>query len=150
MSRKSLSGFRFSEKSHAKLNTCHPDLIVIMESALAISRIDFGISCGHRSVEEQRVMFDNNLSHCDGTLIKSQHNHEPSMAVDIFAFIDREASYDKDTMVYLGGLIVSAARTLLLKGVTSHDIRWGGNWDRDDKVIKDQKFQDLCHFELHY
>jgi peptidoglycan L-alanyl-D-glutamate endopeptidase CwlK len=27
-------------------------------------------------------------------------------------------------------------------------IRWGGDWDRDTQV-KDQKFNDLGHFELH-
>jgi hypothetical protein len=27
-------------------------------------------------------------------------------------------------------------------------VRWGGNWDRDNEVVTDQKFDDLVHFEI--
>ena len=34
------------------------------------------------------------------------------------------------------------------KGLIDHVIRWGGNWDSDGVIIRDQGFDDLVHFEL--
>jgi peptidoglycan L-alanyl-D-glutamate endopeptidase CwlK len=45
-------------------------------------------------------------------------------------------------MCYLAGVIQCAAAEL------GYDLRWGGNWDGDGEIIKDQKFNDLPHFEI--
>jgi hypothetical protein len=39
------------------------------------------------------------------------------------------------------------ARILHNIGLMQYDIRWGGDWDRDND-FSDQKLNDLCHFEL--
>ena len=47
--------FEFSKTSKKRLRTCHKDLQLIMECAIAFSKVDFGIAEGHRSIELQHL-----------------------------------------------------------------------------------------------
>ena len=49
---------------------------------------------------------------------------------------------DRERFYYFGGLVLGVARSLFIP------LRWGGDWDMDHN-FKDQKFDDLCHFELY-
>lgn len=138
---------KFSERSKSKLATCHYELITIMEAAIETSEIDFGISEGHRTVERQKELFDDGKSKIDGITKKGKHNYEPALACDIYAYIGK-VSWDDKHLIYLGGHIKGVAALLKLQGKITHDLRWGGNWDRDGVIISDQTFIDLPHFEL--
>ncbi len=50
-------------------------------------------------------------------------------------------------MTYFAGFVMATAKQLKDKGLITHDMRWGGDWDRDTEV-KDNVFQDYPHFEL--
>ena len=146
-------GFKFGNSSKEKLSTCHKDLKIIMETALAISKVDFGISEGHRSVERQKQLFDEGKSKIDGITKKGMHNHEPSLAVDIYTYhpdleTRRKIAYDKSHLAYIAGLVDAVADRLFGLGFTTHKIRWGGNWDSDGVIDFDQSFDDFPHFEL--
>lgn len=140
--------YAFGETSKNRLATCHPDLQLIANTAITISHIDFGIAEGHRSVERQKKLFDEGKSRIDGISKLGKHNHMPSMAFDVYAWVDGKASWDEKYLTYIGGVITATAAMLLRKGSIERTLRWGGNWDGDGKIIYDQNFIDLPHFEL--
>lgn len=145
--------FQLGNRSASKLEECHPDLLKIVQLALKVSEVDFGVAEGYRSPERQKSLFDQGKSKIDGINRKGMHNYRPSKAIDIFAYhpdlaTRRKIAYDFNTICYLGGVLQSCAQILRAQGKISHTLRWGGNWDRDGVIIHDQSFDDLVHFEL--
>ena len=96
----------------------------------------------------QQFRFDQGKSKIDGVNKKGKHNYCPSRAVDIYAYYDGKAQYDITHMSYLAGVIIGVAKILYDDGEIDHEIRWGGNWDSDGKILIDQSFDDTPHFEL--
>ena len=144
-----MSKYHFSKISRQRLATCHEDLQIIALEALAVSNVDFGIAEGHRPITRQKALFDKGLSKIDGITKLGKHNHDPSKAFDIYAWVGGKSSYNTATLSYLAGIIVSTAKRLYEQGKTKHLVRWGGNWDKDGEIITDQRFQDLVHFEIY-
>ena len=142
--------YKFGNRSKEQLGTCHKDLQLIAEEALKISQVDFGVSEGHRTVEKQLEYFNTGKSKIDGINKKGKHNYQPSLAMDIYAYVKGKGSLAFNTtyLAYLGGVITSVAARLKNEGRITHSIRWGYNWDSDGDIGTDQRFQDLPHFEL--
>jgi len=140
--------YKFSKRSKLRLETCHPDIRQIMTVALSLSDIDFGITEGHRSTKKQKEYFDKGLSEKDGITLLSKHNYSPSLAVDIYPYFNNRADWDKEHLSYLAGIIHAVSETLYSTKKIKHRMRWGGNWDMDGTIIKDQSFNDRPHFEL--
>lgn len=140
--------FKLSNTSKRKLKTCHNDLQKIVVAAIAVSAIDFGVAEGHRSVIRQRKLYLDGKTKVDGINIKGKHNCSPSEAVDLYAFVNGKASWDREVLCYVAGVITAVAKQLKKQGEISHNIRWGGNWDGDGEILADQGFDDLPHFEL--
>lgn len=139
---------KFGNTSQERLKTCHVDLQVIANTAIEVTKIDFGIAEGARSVERQKQLFDEGKSKIDGVTRKGKHNYTPSLAFDLYAFVNGKASWDREHLTYLGGMINGIAELLYQQGKITHQLRWGGNWDSDGVIISDQTFIDLPHFEL--
>ncbi len=145
--------FKFGSRSRGKLATCHQDLQKILNLAISRSKVDFGISEGHRSVERQHELFLEGKSKIDGINRLGKHNHNPSEAADIYGYhpdleTRRKLAYDKTSLSYIAGIIDACANELLEKGEITHLIRWGANWDSDGIIDYDQNFDDFPHFEL--
>jgi peptidoglycan L-alanyl-D-glutamate endopeptidase CwlK len=145
--------YQFGKRSLDNLKTCHADLQAVLKLALSRSKVDFGISEGHRSIERQKLLFDQGKSKIDGIVKKGKHNYSPSLAADIFIYhpdleLRRKLVYDTESLSYVAGLIDSCAEELFEKGEISHKIRWGANWDSDGVIALDQAFDDYPHFEL--
>ena len=146
-------GYKFSERSRKRLDTCHPDLIAICEEVIKV--YDFAVLEGLRTLEKQREYYETGRSKLDGINKKSMHQADEngkSRAVDIMPYKKGTNAFsgkEKDIrrFYYLAGLIKMAAHKLLEEGKISHTIRWGGDWDCDD-IYDDQNFDDLPHFEL--
>jgi peptidoglycan L-alanyl-D-glutamate endopeptidase CwlK len=69
----------------------------------------------------------------------SRHNQMPSMAVDAAPYpIDWT---DERRFILFAGVVKGLAHSM------SIPIRWGGDWDGDTQ-LKDNRFNDYCHFEL--
>jgi len=113
-----------------------------MYRALQVSVIDFGIAEGHRSIARQQELFADGKTQKDGIHDLSKHNYTPSLAVDIYGWVDGKMDYSVPVMCYLAGVVMTVASEL------GHQLRWGGNWDGDGTVLTDQNFNDLPHFEL--
>ncbi len=122
---------------------------LIMNTAISISDVDFGIAEGHRSVEKQKQYFDEGKSKIDGITRKGKHNYEPSMAADYYPYVGGRADYEREKVTYIAGIIHAAAEMLYDEGSIFHKIRWGGNWDMDGEILTDQSFDDRPHVELY-
>lgn len=149
------NNYTYSQVSRKRLDTAHNDLQRVFELALERSHVDFGIAQGERTVEQQQQYFDEGKSKVnprayetlEELLSKGKHIvdgdiRKKSEAVDVYAYYNGKAQWDKEHLCYIAGVVMSCAIEL---GI---DLRWGGNWDSDGVVISDQSFQDLPHFEL--
>jgi peptidoglycan L-alanyl-D-glutamate endopeptidase CwlK len=155
MERQKEMSYKFSKTSRKRLQTCHPDLILIMNEALRASEIDFGIAEGHRPVERQKELYAKGrtqpgkiVTHIDGINDKGKHNYCPSLAVDVYAWVNGKVSWESKDLNYLAGLFMGIAYELRKDELITHDIRWGGNWDMDGVILDDQSFDDLPHIEI--
>lgn len=145
--------FTVGTNSAKKLVECHNDFFHIVAYALQLSEVDFGIAEGHRSLARQKELFDQGKSKIDGIVKKGKHNYTPSEAIDIFIYhpypeVRKQIAYDYNHLCYVAGVLQTAAKILKSKGTITHTLRWGGNWDGDGVIVKDQSFDDLVHFEL--
>ncbi len=140
--------FKFSNTASKRLLTAHKDLQLIFNTVISLSNVDFGIAEGHRSIELQKKYYDEGKSQIDGINKKGKHNYDPSLAVDIYLWINGRAQWDEESLSYVAGLIHGVSEMLLKEGKINHRIRWGGNWDMDGEILTDQTFQDRPHFEL--
>lgn len=140
--------YSFGQTSLTKLNSCHRDLQLIMTEAISRSKVDFGISEGKRSLARQQELYRKGLSRIDGVRKTGKHNLVPSMAVDIYAWVQGRGNWDDAHLGYLAGVVIRAADDLLEGGKITHKIRWGGDWDGDGIIALDHSLKDLPHFEL--
>ncbi len=102
-----------------------------------IKHYDCTIICGHRTKEQQEKAYKDGNSKVQ--FPHGRHNKKPSNAVDVAPYpIDWN---DRDRFHLFAGFVLGIAASM---GKT---LRWGGDWDMD-KDLKDNKFDDLVHFEL--
>lgn len=151
--------FQFGNASMAQVLTCHRDMQLVLIEAVHRSPVDFGVSQGHRSIEEQREHFRAKRSRInpdDPEQMKhAMHLRNPSMAADIYISVPSKVwpegkalAYEVAHLSLVAGVILATANELHARGLIKHRVRWGGDWDRDGCIIVDQNFDDLPHFEL--
>ena len=73
--------FKFSKRSQENLDTCHSNLICLIEESLKNSPIDFSVTCGYRGKKAQNDFYARGASKVKYP--NSMHNQNPSLAVDI-------------------------------------------------------------------
>jgi peptidoglycan L-alanyl-D-glutamate endopeptidase CwlK len=134
--------FSFSKNSQTALATCNKDIQAICNELIKI--YDFSVIFGYRGAEEQNAAYSRKDSQLKYPL--SKHNKKPSVAVDIIPYPGGYES-SREQFVYMAGLFVGIAVALKNEGIINHDVRWGGDWNRNND-LKDQSFFDLAHFEL--
>ena len=126
---------RFSKRSLGRLETCDERLQELFKEV--VKRFDCTIIEGHRGEERQNEAYregNSKVKYPNG-----KHNKLPSIAVDVAPYpIDWS---DRDRFHYFGGYVIGIAQQMGL------NIRWGGDWDQDTKT-KDNRFDDLVHFEI--
>ena len=124
--------FKFSKKSLERLEGVDGRLIDVMEMALAISKIDFGIPAygGYRTAREQRILFYDGKTKANGTSHKSKH--QSGNAVDVYAYVDGKASWKEEYLTHIAAAVLQAAIKLDTR------VQWGGLW---------VNFVDCPHFE---
>jgi peptidoglycan L-alanyl-D-glutamate endopeptidase CwlK len=128
--------YKYSQRSLAKLKTCHPLLQeVFME---AIKHYDITILEGIRTLEQQKQYFNNGKTRT----LNSKHLKQAdgySHAVDAgFYPIDWQ---DTNQWYFYAGIIMGIAKS---KGI---QLRSGADWDSDG-TTSDQEFLDAPHVEL--
>jgi len=108
-------------------------LIEISDLAISLSNIDFGVPStgGLRTEADQAELYTSGKSKCDGRTNKSYH--QTGLALDVYAYVDGKASWDKLHLALIATVMLQAAAQL------GYKLKWGGNW---------KSWQDMPHFEL--
>ena len=126
---------RFGKRSISRLKTCDQKLQELFYEV--VKHFDCSIIEGHRGEERQNKAFADGKSKVKYP--NGKHNQNPSIAVDVAPYpIDWS---DRDRFHYFGGFVLGVAKQMGM------NIRWGGDWNQDTKT-KDNKFDDLVHFEI--
>lgn len=119
--------YALSPRSYARLRGVHPDLVRVVERAIALSPVDFRCTEGLRTLARQRQLVDAGASR---TL---QSRHITGHAVDLAAMVGGAVRWDWPLYGRIAAAMKAAAKEF---GVP---IIWGGDW---------RAFRDGPHFEL--
>lgn len=126
---------KFGKDSMNALSSCDSRLYDIFIEV--VKNYDCKILEGHRGEAAQNKAFSEGRSKLPWP--KGQHNKLPSLALDVAPFpVDWK---DTNRFYHFAGYVKRIAEE---KGI---NIRWGGDWDQDND-FKDNKFDDLVHFEI--
>lgn len=138
--------YSFGARSRSKLVDVHHDMVRLACVVISRSKIDFGITCGGREIDEQALLFVQGKTRT----MKSKHlkvlrdelsGSMTSGAIDIVCYINGKVTWEKEPYIEVSKLFLEVSEEL---GIP---IRWGGDWDRDGDMT-DQKFNDYPHYEL--
>lgn len=121
-------GYRLSKKSKERLVGVHPDLVRVIERAILITKVDFTVLEGVRSLDRQRVLVESGAS----KTINSRHL--TGHAVDIAPYIQGRVELQHWPAFHeLAPYIRQAAKDVNVS------IEWGGSW---------VNFPDGAHWQL--
>ena len=127
---------RFGSRSRKNLDTCHPDLQKVFNEV--IKYVDCSVLEGHRGEERQNKLYEEGKTKV--RYPKGRHNSDPSNAVDVTPYpVDWD---DRERQTLFAGFVLGIAKSMDI------ELRWGGDWDRDFKVV-DNRFDDFPHFEIY-
>ena len=125
----------YSKRSNNKLSTCDKRLQLVFNEV--IKHFDNTILDGYRCYDDQQRLFKEGKSQLQYP--NSKHNIFRAEAVDAAPYpIDFN---DLDRFRYFAGFVMGIATAFRIK------LKWGGDWNMNTE-IKDNKFNDLCHYEL--
>lgn len=141
----------FSKSSLSKLKGVHPDLVrVVMRCAKdwKDKQFTFGITCGVRTIEEQKILVKKGASRT----MNSRHipaKNGFSHAVDVVAFIDGDLKWDWSLYIRIANAMKAAA---IAENVP---VEWGGTWKLINNVKSNlsaanlsKTFPDGPHYQL--
>lgn len=119
--------YRFSRRSYDRLKGVRPELIAVAALALSETAVDFGISEGLRTLDQQKRLMGS------GATQTLRSRHLSGHAIDVVAYVQGEIRWDWPLYGEIAGAMKHAAREL---GVP---IEWGGDWET---------LRDGPHFQL--
>ncbi len=122
--------YTLSSRSLDKLEGVNEDLVKVVKRAIELTKIDFGVIYGMRTLEEQKKLFDAGKSQT----MKSKHL--TGDAVDLMAYVDGKASWELNLYDDLADAMKWAATE---EGVV---VRWGAAWHIDDISTWDGTMED--------
>jgi peptidoglycan L-alanyl-D-glutamate endopeptidase CwlK len=133
--------FKLSDTSLERMTGLNPKLINIVLLAIKRTPIDFGVAWmgGMRTAAQQKELFDQGYSKCDG--YKKLSKHQSGNAVDLNVFVGSHFVDNKEMLCVIAGVMFSCASELNTK------IRWGLMWSQSGD-IRDNTFNDQYHFEI--
>lgn len=123
----------FGRASLARMRGVDQELVSV--ALVVITRVPFDLTIpkygGLRTQPEQKLLFDDGKSRCDGTTKLSKH--QQGLALDIVPYVKGRGVWDEDLLNYLAIYMYDEA---MRQGV---DLRWGGLFDG---------FYDGAHYQL--
>lgn len=112
--------FKLSSRSRGNLEGVRHKLVDVVERAIEITEIDFGVIEGVRSIEKQKELVAKGASQT----MKSKHIH--GAAVDLMAYIGSRGSWELNLYDDIADAMKQAA---IEKDVA---LRWGAAWNVPD------------------
>lgn len=147
--------FTLSQRSLNNLTGVQPALVAVVKRAIQITKVDFGVTEGVRTVMRQKELFDR------GATQTMNSRHLTGHAVDLVAYIGDRVSWELNLYDDIADAMKQAAIEL------DTPIKWGGAWTVNDirkwygtmesamnSYIDERRkqgrrpFLDAAHFEL--
>ena len=117
--------FKLSNRSLEKLEGVNPVLVDTVKRAIQLSKVDFGVIYGVRSLAEQKKLYEAKRSQT----MKSKHliqDDKTSHAVDLMAYDGSKPSWDIVMYDDFADAMKAAAKE------TGAKICWGASWHIED------------------
>ena len=118
-------GFTLSQRSLDRLEGVHDDMVRVVKKAIDLTKIDFGVTYGVRTVEEQEKLVAAGRSQT----MKSKHLKQEDgycHAVDLMAYVDGEACWELNVYDDICDAMKEAAKAQNIA------IKWGAAWSEGD------------------
>lgn len=118
-------GFKLSKRSLQRLDGVHPTLVKVVGRAIELTKVDFGVTEGVRTLATQEKYVATGKSQT----MKSKHLIQADgygHAVDLVAYVGSKVSWEVTLYDDIADAVAAAAREFDLT------IRWGAAWHIDD------------------
>ena len=112
--------FTLSKRSLERLEGIDDALFAVTRLAIEYTKVDFGVTCGLRTVEEQKELVDAGASQTMNS------KHIPGLAVDVVAYVGPRISWELNLYDDVADAFKEAGKEL---GVS---LRWGAAWHIND------------------
>ena len=112
--------FKLSSRSTANLDKVDSNLVAIVRMAILETKVDFGVICGLRTIEEQKVLVDKGVSQT------MDSKHIAGRAVDLMAYVGSRASWELNLYDDIADSMKKASK------LVDVPIRWGAAWHIKD------------------
>jgi len=112
--------FSLSQRSLERLGGVDPSLVEVAQLAITKTKIDFGVICGLRTMEEQQALYDSGASQTMAS------KHLEGRAIDVMAYVGSRGSWEINLYDDIADAFKDAATELDV------GIRWGAAWHIPD------------------
>jgi hypothetical protein len=112
--------FNLSTRSLGKLEGVDDTLVEVVKEAINLTKVDFGVTFGMRTLEEQQKLYDSGRSQT----MKSKHLD--GRAVDLVAYFGSDISWELNVYDDICDAMAEAARRHTLA------VKWGAAWSEGD------------------
>lgn len=120
--------FSLSQRSLSRLEGVHPFLVEVAKLAINRTKVDFGITCGVRTIEEQEA----HVAAGRSWTMKSKHLIQDdgySHAIDCVAYLGSDVCWEETVYDEIADAIKSASEEVREMGY-DFDIIWGAGWHK--------------------
>ena len=117
--------FRLSQRSMDRLEGVHPAMTAVVERAIQLTDIDFGVTLGVRTLDEQKA----NVAAGRSQTMQSKHLLQQtgfSHAVDVVAYVGPDVSWELILYDNICDAFKQAAEE------TEASVKWGAAWSEGD------------------
>ena len=112
--------FKLSKRSLSKLEGVDSSLVAVVKRAIELTKVDFGVIYGMRTVEEQEKLV------AAGKSQTMKSNHLVGKAVDLMAYVDGKGVWELNVYDDLCDAMKAAAEEL------GTPVKWGAAWSEGD------------------
>ena len=112
--------FKLSSRSLKKLDGVNEGIVAVVKDAIGITKVDFGVTFGLRTLEEQKKLYESGRSQT----MKSKHLE--GRAVDLVAYFGSDISWELNVYDDICDAMAEAARK------NDVAIKWGAAWSEGD------------------
>jgi peptidoglycan L-alanyl-D-glutamate endopeptidase CwlK len=131
-----MSYYELSKRSLERLEGVDERLVSVVKRAIQVTRIDFGVIQGLRTMEEQQKMYARGVSRT----MKSKHL--TGHAVDLMVYIGSRGSWELNLYDDVADAMKLAA---IQQGVS---IRWGAAWNVADLTDWNESCEEAMHYYI--
>ena len=130
--------FKLSGRSLNKLEGVHPTMVDTVKRAIQLSKVDFGVIYGVRSLAEQKRLYEAGRSQT----MRSKHllqDDDTSHAVDLMAYDGKNPCWELNLYDDIADAMKTAAKE------TGARIRWGAAWTIDNIAEWERPMEDAMN-----